>query len=265
MREKALLEVLRETNLRINRALFVKLDERWGFETMGAPHSRLYFITAGSGFIKTESQYIELTPGNVYFVPSNCAFSCGCEHLEKLFFHVSISTIEKYDLFFNMGKIYSLPFSKNEIDTLLNLINSENYIDIIALKSEIMKTLIKFSSTYSFEKTEIKKYSKLIQAVISYIESNTSLKIKVSDISKALFTSESKIRNTFKNEMNMPIGKYIDDMIFIKARQLLLNPKYTIAAISIELGFCDQFYFSRRFKEKFGFTPSEFRKRNKIY
>ena len=265
MRENALLEVLRATDLRINRALFVKLDERWGFETMGAPHSRLYFVTAGSGFIKTESQYVELIPGNVYFVPSNCAFSCGCEHLEKLFFHVSISTIERYDLFFNLGKIYSLPFSANEIEILLKLIDSESYIDIIALKSEIMKILIKFNSTYSFEKTAIKKYSKLIQAAIAYIESNTSVKIKISDISKALFISESKIRNTFKNEMNMPIGKYIDDMIFIKARQLLSDPKYTIAAVSAELGFCDQFYFSRRFKEKFGFTPSEFRKSNKIY
>ena len=265
MQENTLLEVLRETNLTVSRAQFVKLDERWNFETTGAPHSRLYFVTGGSGFLKTDGQFVDMLPGNVYFVPPNCAFSCGCKHMEKFFFHVNVSTIEKYDLFFKIDKIYALPYSATDIEELKKLINSAKYIDVIKLKLFLLKTVLEFCDTFRFDNAEIKKYSPLIQTIILYIENNTSIKLTVSDISKSLFISESKIRNTFKKEMNLPIGKYIDDMIFIKARRMLSSINNNISTVSSELGFCDQFYFSRRFKEKFGLTPSEFKKINKIY
>lgn len=265
MKESALLETLRKTEIEIQRALFVSLDENWGFHSNGAAHSRLYFVSGGKGFLKTKTQNIELTAGNVYFIPPNCEFSCGCEHLEKIFFHINISTIEKYDLFFNIEKIYSLPFCAESFTLLKDLLASESYFDMIRMKMLLLKTLLDFSSAYSFSDISVKKYSHLVETVISYIEENLSINLTVYDISKALFISESKIRNVFKKEMNMPIGKYIDDMVFIKARQMLSNSAYTIAAASSELGFCDQFYFSRRFKEKFDYTPSHFRKVNKIY
>ena len=37
-----------------------------------------------------------------------------------------------------------------------------------------------------------------------------------------------------------------------------------ISRISERYGFCDQFYFSRRFKEKFGVTPQKYRKMNSL-
>lgn len=52
-------------------------------------------------------------------------------------------------------------------------------------------------------------------------------------------------------EAGMSPGKYIDNMIFLKAKQMLSDPALTIGQISRKLGFCDQFYFSRRFKENF--------------
>ena len=265
MHEGSFLKILRETDITVSRAQFVRLDERWNFETKGAHHTRLYFITAGGGFIKTKDQYVELTPGNVYFIPPNCAFSCGCKYMEKFFFHINISTVEKYDLFLNINRIYSLPFQGESTEEMKRMITSESYLDILRFKAFILKTVIEFSDAYGFDKITIKKYSPAVQAVITYIENNTTMKLAVADISHALFLSESKIRNAFKKEMNMPIGKYIDDMIFIKARQMLSSVKNNISDVSCELGFCDQFYFSRRFKEKFGLTPSEFRKANKIY
>ena len=61
-------------------------------------------------------------------------------------------------------------------------------------------------------------------------------------------------------ETGVTLGKYIDDMVFIKAQELLLNNQLSIATISTFLGFCDQFYFSRWFKSMHGETPSHFRK-----
>ena len=264
MRESLLLEALRETNLNIYRALFVKLDNKWNFKSSGGAHTRLYFITKGSGFLKTDTQYIEMTEGNVYFIPANCSFSCGCEYMEKVFFHINISTMEKYDLFFGTDQIYSLPFQKERGDLLKSLLKSDKYVDLIKVKNILIETIIEFCENHSISNGDIKSFSSLIQSLITYIDEHTIINLTVADISKALFISESKIRNAFKEEMGMTIGKYIDDMVFIKAKRLLSNPESTIASVSSELGFCDQFYFSRRFKEKFNITPSRFKTQNKI-
>jgi AraC-like DNA-binding protein len=264
MRESLLLEALRETNLNIDRALFVKLDNKWNFKSTGAAHTRLYFITKGSGFLKTDTQYIEMTEGNVYFIPANCSFSCGCEYMEKVFFHINISTMEKYDLFFGTDQIFSLSYPRERADDLKTLLISENYVDLIRIKNILLETIIEFCEKYSMSKGDIRIFSPLIQSLITYIDENTIINLTVADISKALFISESKIRNAFKQEMGMTIGRYIDDMVFIKAKRLLSNPENTIASVSSELGFCDQFYFSRRFKEKFNITPTRFKMQNKI-
>ena len=54
-------------------------------------------------------------------------------------------------------------------------------------------------------------------------------------------------------EAGMSQGKYIDNMIFLKAKQMLSDPALTIGQISQKLGFCDQFIFpdaSRKILDK---------------
>ncbi len=260
MSEPLLLKALKGTELIIQRAAFVSLDNKWGFATKGATFSRLYFVTKGSGFLKSGNKYITMLPGNVYLIPPNCDFSCGCERLEKIFFHVLITTIERYDLLSSQKEILSIPFSPQISKDLKALIDSGDYFDIVKIKSILLDTIIKLRDSYKFQEAPIKRYSKHVEEAISFIEKHISVKLKVTDISNELFLSESKLRNSFKSEMNIPIGKYIDDMIFIKAKELLSSHESTVFSVSNELGFCDQFYFSRRFKDKTGITPSEYKK-----
>ncbi len=260
MKEALLLNAIRETDIIIQRACFTRLDTSWGFKTSGAAYTRLYFISSGEGFLKTDNQYIKMLPGNVYLVPAECKFSCGCEYLEKLFFHISVSTVEKYDMPIIDKEILALTYPAENIEKLKALLHSDNYIDILQIKAELLAVLNEFFNKFSLKRTGIKTHSELVTRIINFINENTSLKLKVSDISKFTFLSESKIRNTFLNEMGIPIGKYIDDMIFIKAKRMMAVKEKSIATVSAELGFCDQFYFSRRFKQKFGLSPTEFKK-----
>lgn len=252
-------DILNKMNIEISAAKYVVLDENWKCEPFSSPFSRLYFVTEGEGYLKYGDKTITMHRGNVYFVPSECEFSYSCECLEKLYFHVSVSTIEGYDLFSGADGIYSIPYSVEDIFKLRKYLISDNYEDIFKLKMLILKVMVDITDTYKLNKTYIKQLSPLIQRVISYIEKNTRINLSVADIKNELFLSESKIRNSFKAEMGIPIGRYIDDMVFIKAKQLLSKKDLSIAQVSLELGFCDQFYFSRRFKERFNMTPSEFK------
>jgi AraC-like DNA-binding protein len=64
--------------------------------------------------------------------------------------------------------------------------------------------------------------------------------------------------------MGVSLSAYIERQIMHEASRLLLQSKLTAGEVSERLGFCDQFYFSRRFSAFFGISPREFRK-NKAY
>jgi AraC-like DNA-binding protein len=44
------------------------------------------------------------------------------------------------------------------------------------------------------------------------------------------------------------------------AGQMLKNTNLTVAQVSEHLGYSEQFYFSRCFKQSFGMSPREYRK-----
>ena len=262
MHEKKLLSVLRETKINIERALCVSLDKSWGFNTLGSPFSRIYIVGRGGGFLKVGNRTLAMKAGNMYFIPAHTPFSCGCEDMEKIFFHVSVTALERYDLFSGLDGIYSLPFSVDDYSDLKALLVSESYLDILEIKSRVLKIIVDFCKSCEFRNFDIKKYSPLVGGVMDYVESNTRINLSVSDIANHFFVSASKVRNAFKSELGIPLGKYIDDMVFIKAMLLLSNKDLSVADVSAQLGFCDQFYFSRRFKEKYGVIPREFKLKN---
>ena len=65
----------------------------------------------------------------------------------------------------------------------------------------------------------------------------------------------------FRQEVGVTLGKYIDDQLMAAAQWQLLKTKVSIGEISDALGYCDQFYFSRRFKQLCGETPLQYRKK----
>ena len=246
-------------DIRLHKAEYVLLDERWRAEQAKSPFSRLYFVKDGYGQLKTKQRVIELRPQKVYLIPAECEFSFSCVTLEKLFFHLSVITFEGYDLLSSLKEIYELPYAPEAWEELYHCVRSQCYYDAVKLKSALLQILVQMKEAFSFPEQIRREYSPMISDVLSFIRDNASINIKVADLSKRFFISESKLRNTFLKEMGLPIGKYVDDMVFLQAKQLLADKSIPISAISARLGFCDQFYFSRRFKEKFGRTPSSFR------
>lgn len=98
---------------------------------------------------------------------------------------------------------------------------------------------------------------------ISYIRQNLSLGISVRQLSDMLFVSESMLSKRFTKETGISIGKFVDREVMIEAQRRLLLSDEPIQQISEELGFCDQFYFSKKFKQFCGISPIKYRKQSR--
>lgn len=259
MNEKKACPEKNTLDMEIIESGYTILDERWHYENECNPFSRLYFVKRGSGYLREGEKEIRLSGGYVYLIPADCEFSYGCSELEKIFFHISLTTAEKYELFSGLKKIYSLPFSKAETDELFECYFSDNYMDFLRLKAILYRTAARFSKEYNFPPEPIKKYSETVEKTMRFIQENVRINLSVKEVSKELFISESKIRKAFFDETGRTVGTYIDDLVFAESKKRLVRENTPIKDISRELGFCDQFYFSRSFKKHSGRTPSEYR------
>lgn len=75
----------------------------------------------------------------------------------------------------------------------------------------------------------------------------------------ALGVAYDTFRRRFSRLAGMPPGRYRTSRTMEKACRLLVADQRTIRSVARELGFYDEFHFSRRFREVMGKTPSEFR------
>ena len=81
----------------------------------------------------------------------------------------------------------------------------------------------------------------------------------VEQLSRELFMDSSNLYRKLKALTGINPNQYIRSFRLAKAKKLLANTNLPVISIAAECGFADQNYFSRIFKKKTGYSPSEYR------
>lgn len=215
-------------------------------------------VTDGKGELRYANNKIIMRTGHIYIIPAGLSFSFCCDNeLSKTFFHISVPTPSGYDLFERLTKIIELEDTEtiNRITTLLNRSDIASAFEI--------KTFLYDAATRCvniLDNARIERYSDLVTNTISYVEKKLSSSLSTEEIAAYFHVSASKIRKTFRNETGISIGTYIYDRVLYNAEEQVRCTSLSIKEISSRLGFCDQYYFSRCFKKKYGLSPQKYRK-----
>lgn len=258
---EASVEDFKKIKLRLLASGLAKVDTFWKDSIVNTPYSRLYFVLEGDFFIITpDGKRWNFNEGNAYLIPTGSSYTFGCEgSSEHLFFHLQFTSFDRIDLLKSFSHPVGIPFDKAP-DYYRSLILTSGFERTIATKAEIYSTVSRFIEAEGLL-FEDKEYSKEIRETISYIREKLTLKLSVKELADNIHISESSLTRKFRRETGMSIGEYIDSLIMFYAEQKLVLGEMSIEEISELYGFCDRFYFSRRFKEKFGLSPSQYKKR----
>ena len=92
-----------------------------------------------------------------------------------------------------------------------------------------------------------------------YIAAHLNQKITLKDLSVYLGMSVSFLSHSIPLEFGMSLKKFIRKKRMEKAI-VLLKKDMIVRECAFELGYADEFYFSRDFKKYYGFPPSEMKK-----
>ncbi|HVZ50500.1 MAG TPA: helix-turn-helix domain-containing protein [Pseudolabrys sp.] len=92
------------------------------------------------------------------------------------------------------------------------------------------------------------------------IEANFLEHWKVSDYAAAMSMTEARLNRLARAVAGKSAFELVQDRLMLEARRKLIYVAAPISALAYELGFEDPAYFSRCFKNRFGVTPSTFRR-----
>lgn len=108
---------------------------------------------------------------------------------------------------------------------------------------------------------DAKKVTQLKPA-IEYIDANYDQQIIMADIAKQVHLSVSRLAHLFKEQMSITLIDYLTSVRIGHAKRLLITTEHSCTTICFEVGYNNQSYFTRTFKEVSGMTPRQFRKSN---
>ena len=257
-----MLKAFNEISLHVSQMRYVKLDSRWHSEFARVTFSRIYYVYKGEADVICNGTPYHLTPGNIYFVPAGADFAYSCkEYMEKLYIHVSVLQNNRYDLFSRLKECVVLPgLPEEEFRRLCRCAGSADANDMIYLKCHLHTLLQQVVEKSGVDLGQPEVYAPLTERALEYIEEHLNCGLTVKQVAEGVRVSEDRLQKVFQQDVKTTVGRYITERVLYAAEKRLRISDDNIRDISEWLGFCDQFYFSRRFADYFGVSPRRYRK-----
>lgn len=241
-----------------------ELAPEWALNCITTPYSRLYYFIEGEAWLEYDGQTIIMKPGHLYFIPAGLPFTAGCpRYAKKIYFHLTMFQEDGYDMAMELHKICEFPIEPVRMEIILSLCQNHCTRNFLRLKTLLMEDIYQVFREENLGGGPIFSHSAYVKKAMNYVQQNLSGNLTVQQLAQQLFISERTLNNYFKNEIGKTVSQYIDELLMMKAQRRLLFTDLSIKEISEQLGFCDQFYFSRKFKEKCGKSPYVYRKETK--
>jgi AraC-like DNA-binding protein len=102
-------------------------------------------------------------------------------------------------------------------------------------------------------------YQQTVEKAKYLMASNVFSAINLPNISEQLGISTSRLNEIFKTYTSMTPYQYYIQIKIYKAESLLEQHDLSVKEVAYKMGFEDQYYFSRLFKNKTGVSPSEWK------
>jgi two-component system, response regulator YesN len=163
----------------------------------------------------------------------------------------------------------------SKLDDFLHTLNEDLFkllgIDMKSLgmiyKFETVEDVEKWTGNLmrdTAEKINLKKQTKkslLIEKIEKYVNEHLEENITLKEVAEYLAISPNYLGFLFKEETGETFSNYIGEVRIKRVGELLEDPTLKVYEVADRLGYKNMTYFNAKFKEYFGVSPRDFRKK----
>jgi AraC family transcriptional regulator of arabinose operon len=91
-----------------------------------------------------------------------------------------------------------------------------------------------------------------IEVALVYIRRHFRETVLLEEVARASGLSVSRLAHLFRETLGLPVMAYLEELRLAEAVKLLLKSRRSVGEISTHCGYASPFYFSLRFKKRFG-------------
>jgi AraC-like DNA-binding protein len=254
-------------------------NEPWKYKaklTRTLDHHELILVTGGKGSIVIANKRFNGKVGNVFYIPAHTMQSIESDFNNPLYF---ISVHFCYANVSFCENTWSVKDEDRELP-LSTMQDAENIYNINHLFWQLVNGWYdklpgyEFSSKallqqlifelYTREKRENRNYSieLKVETLIRYMHENITKKLTLSQLSDMVSLSPTYLSRAFKERTGYSLIHFFNKLKIDKAKELIIDGDRKIKEVAKELGFGDEFYFSRLFKKIEGVSPLDFYNNN---
>lgn len=113
---------------------------------------------------------------------------------------------------------------------------------------------------YNENKASSRREMPLVDKLIETMKQQIHRWWTVEEMADFCGLSDDQFRRVFEKQTGMLPKIYLDRLKLQKAAEMLTCSELNVAAVAAELGYLDQYHFSRRFKAIMGFSPQRYRR-----
>ncbi len=250
---------------------FPKAKEHYREREEGADQYILIYCTEGKGVIEVEDRIYRLEKSDAFCIPRNVRHKYYADEKEPwsiLWVHFKGDNTNYFPLEERKIVHINSRHSDNRMMVLFNLlfrVLERNYtIGNFIYISQVLSLIL--SEIYFREKVdESSVQDRHVTMVIRYMYQHLRESLTLEEISEEVQLSKSYLNAVFKAQTGKSPVEFFIHLKMQEACKLLKSTDYYIYEVSSELGYTDQYYFSRIFKKVVGVSPKDYKNGDYFY
>ncbi|UKS28434.1 AraC family transcriptional regulator [Paenibacillus sp. HWE-109] len=241
----------------------------WNSGQQSTSFHTLMVFKYGKGTLRLNENIFQVAPDKCYSIAPGTSFQIenGYDNAIRLY-RISFVVIQMRNkhphtytgaIFPGREEILSFPFSR-----LIRLVESLHMEQIKEDDLEWFQRQLRFQELMGFlleHNLHFEHSTSLTQAVeytIQYLRNNYMHNITVKQLAQLANISQWRYTSIFQELTGKKPLHFLTEVRINHSKQLLLNSKEPLREIASQVGFTDEYYFNRRFRQISGVTPKQY-------
>lgn len=110
------------------------------------------------------------------------------------------------------------------------------------------------------QRVYLQGHTDALRRVLKFIDENLQRDIALAEVAEAAFLSPNYLSQLLKKQTGLAYVDWLTGRRMERARELLAHTDDRVGSVAHGVGFVDEAYFTRRFKQRFGVAPTAYRR-----